>query len=303
MNKKSKKSMILSAEAPQIKEYRSEIFLALRAATKDKVALAGVVVVICFIVISIFAPLISPYDPLEADLTVGRIAPPFSPGHILGTDNQARDVLTRLIWAGRVSIPIAVAPIIVSSVLGIIFGLLSGYFGGILRGVTLRGMDVILAFPAVLLAVSIAAIMGPGMMNCMLAMGIVLIPYFTRLVYIEVANICQMEFIEAARASGTRTMRILLREILPNVISPVIVYGTTSIGAMLVFAAGLSFLGCGIQPPTPDWGIMASDGRSVLSIAPWVSLIPGFVIIILAVACNEAGDAVRDALDPRQRTR
>ena len=303
MNRKTKKSMISSTEAPQTEKYRSDIFLALRAAAKDKVALAGVIILVFAIVISIFAPLVSPHDPLVMDSVAGRLAPPFSPGHILGTDSQGRDTLSRLIWAGRVSIPIALVPIIVGSVIGLILGLLSGYFYGISRELILRGMDIVLAFPGVLLAVVISSIMGAGMLNMMIAMSIVLIPYFTRLVYVEVVNTSQKEFIKAARVSGSMTKSILVHEILPNVLSPVIVYGTTSLGGMIVFAAGLSFLGVGTQPPTPDWGIMASDGRVVLAIAPWVSFIPGVVIVILAIACNLAGDAIRDALDPRQRTR
>ena len=156
---------------------------------------------------------------------------------------------------------------------------------------------------APVLPVAVATIMGSGMMNVTLAMSIVLLPWVARIVYVETVSILQMEFIEAAKACRDGPVRILFREVMPNVISPVIVFGTTSLGAMIVFAAGLSFLGAGVQPPTADWGIMASDGRSVLAIAPWVSIIPGTVIVVVAVACNFAGDGLRDALDPRQRTR
>src|SRR5262249_13152236 len=206
-------------------------------------------------------------------------------GHILGTDGQGRDILSRLIWGGRVSLPIAAIPIVISSVIGLLLGLPAGFFGGPLAAFVMRSLDVVFAFPGVLLAVAVAAILGPGMMNCMLAMGVVLLPYVTRIVYTDAVRLRGADFIEAARVGGAGVPGILFREILPNVIGSVIVYGTTSLGAMVVFAAGLSFLGVGVQPPTADWGIMAADGRVVLPIAPWVSLMPGLVIIIVAVAC------------------
>lgn len=282
---------------------RSELHLALAALARDRLALAGAIVLLVVVAAAILAPWISPYSPTEAHRDAGRLAPPLTPGHILGTDGQSRDVLTRLIWGGRVSLPIAAVPIILSSIFGLVLGLLAGYVRGWLGSVIMRALDVLFAFPGVLLAIAVAAIMGPGMMNCMLAMTIVITPYVARLVYTETVRLARSEFIEAARVGGAGTLGVLWREILPNIISPVIVYGTTSLGGMVVFAAGLSFLGVGVQPPTADWGIMAADGRVVLRNAPWVSLIPGLVIVIVAVACNFAGDGLRDALDPRQRRR
>jgi peptide/nickel transport system permease protein len=194
-------------------------------------------------------------------------------------------------------------PILLSSVFGLILGLLAGWHGGILSAIIMRTLDVIFAFPAVLLAVAIAAILGPGMANASLSMAIVLLPYVARIVYVDTIRVRGSTFIEAARVSGMRPSGIILREVVPNVLSPIIVYGTTALGGMVVFAAGLSFLGVGVQPPTADWGIMASDGRDVLLSAPWVSLIPGATIVIVAVALNFLGDGLRDALDPRLRTR
>ena len=286
-----------------VKEHRSEIVLALGAVAKDKLAVAGTVILLLAIIITIAAPLISPYGPNEVPDHAERLMPPLSPGFILGTDGQGRDILSRIIWGGRVSIPIAMAPIAVSSVAGLILGLIAGFAGGFLGGFIMRGLDIVFAFPGVLLSVAVAAILGSGMMNVMFAMSIVLVPWVARIVYVETVSTLQMEFIEAAKACNAGTMRILFREVLPNAISPVIVFGTTSLGAMIVFAAGLSFLGVGVQPPTADWGIMASDGRSVVALAPWISIVPGAVIVIVAVACNFAGDGLRDALDPRQRTR
>lgn len=289
--------------AEPVRAHRSELRLAWAAMAKDRLALAGLVVFAIAILASLLAPVVSPYDPNVASETAGRLAPPLTPGHLLGTDGQGRDIFSRIIWGGRVSIPIAVAPIMASSLAGMVLGLVAGFSGWLASGLIMRGLDVLFAFPGVLLAVAVAAILGPGMMNVMLAMSIVLLPYVTRIVYVETVRILRMEFIEAARVCGTGTMRLLFREVLPNVAGPVIVYGTTSLGGMLVLAAGLSFLGAGVQPPTADWGIMASDGRVVLAKAPWISILPGLVIVIVAVACNFAGDGLRDALDPRQRTR
>ena len=291
------------AEAEGEDEHRSEIALALRAVAKDKLAVAGTLILLAAILVAVAAPVISPYGPNEVTENAVRLSPPLTPGFILGTDGQGRDILSRIIWGGRVSIPIAAAPIAVSSVLGLILGLMAGFAGGLLGGFIMRSLDVLFAFPGVLLAVAVATIMGSGMMNVTLAMSIVLLPWVARIVYVETVSTLQMEFIDAAKACNAGPIRILFRELLPNVISPVIVFGTTSLGAMIVFAAGLSFLGAGVQPPTADWGIMASDGRSVVALAPWISVIPGMVIVIVAVACNFAGDGLRDALDPRQRTR
>jgi len=290
-------------ELQPAKEHRSGLQLGLLALARDQLALAGSVVVVLAILISLAAPWVSPYDPNEADMTVGRLAPPLTPGHLLGTDGQARDILSRLIWGGRVSLPIAAVPILASSVLGLALGLVAGWLGGPVSALIMRMLDVIFAFPGVLLAVAVAAIMGPGMMNAMLAMSIVVLPYVARIVYVETVNLRGATFIEAARVCGMTPAGIVVREVLPNVLSPVIVYGTTSLGALVVFAAGLSFLGVGVQPPTADWGIMASNGREVLISAPWVSLIPGTTIVIVAVALNFMGDGLRDALDPRLRTR
>ena len=270
---------------------------------KDRLAVVGLAVFAVAVLAAVLAPLVSPYDPNVASETTGRLAPPLTSGHPLGTDGQGRDVLSRIIRGGRVSIPTAVAPIVLGSVAGLVLGLVAAFAGRLGTALIMRSLDVVFAFPGVLLAVAVAAIMGPGTMNVMLAMSIVLLPYVTRIVHVETVRILQMDFIEAATVFGTGRARFLFRELLPNVVGPIIVYGTTSLGGMLVLAAGLSFLGAGVQPPTADWGIMASDGRVVLSTAPWVSILPGVVIVVATVSCNFAGDGLRDALDPRQRTR
>jgi peptide/nickel transport system permease protein len=294
---------VLAEELQPVKAHRSGLQLALLAISKDKLALAGTIIVLVAIAISVLAPWISPYNPNDADTAVGRLAPMFAPGHLFGTDGQARDILSRLIWGGRISLPIAAVPILLCSVFGLLLGLVAGWYGGIVSALVMRSLDVIFAFPAVLLAVAIAAILGPGMMNASLSMAIVVLPYVARIVYVDTVRLRGSTFIEAARICGMSSTGILIREVLPNVLSPIIVYGTTALGGMVVFAAGLSFLGVGVQPPAADWGIMASDGRDVLLTAPWVSLLPGATIVIVAVALNFAGDGLRDALDPRLRTR
>ena len=280
---------------------RPEFMLALAAMSRDRLALAGTIILLIVILVTILAPWISPYSPTEAHRDVGRLAPPLTAGHLLGTDGQSRDVLSRLIWGGRVSLPVAAVPILLSSIFGLILGLLASQMGGWMGAVIMRFFDVLFAFPGVMLAIAVAATLGSGMMNCMIAMTIVITPYVGRLVYTEAVRLRRSEFVDAARIAGVGLWGIVWREILPNILSPVIVYGTTSLGGMVVFAAGLSFLGVGVQPPTADWGIMAADGRVVLRNAPWVSLIPGLMIVIVAVACNFAGDGLRDALDPKQR--
>lgn len=282
---------------------RSTFRLALRALMRDRLALAGVIVLLAVAFAAIFAPWISPYDPDMPNRAAGRLMPPLTPGHLLGTDGQSRDVLSRLIWGARIALPVAFIPIIVSSVLGLAVGILAGFLRGIAGAVAMRILDVIFAFPGVLLAVAIAAVLGPGIANAAIAMSIVLLPFVARIAYVETTQLAEADFVAAAYVTGSSTLEVLLRDILPNVLSPVIVFGTTSLGAMIVLEAGLSFLGVGVQPPTADWGVMAAEGRTVLANAPWISVIPGLVIVTVAVACNFAGDGLRDALDPRQRTR
>ena len=287
-----------SAEVP----YRSQLRLALRALSRDRLALSGVVVVMFSVVVALAAPVLGLPDPTMADYDVGRLAPIGTPGHLLGTDGQARDVLSRLVWGSRVSIPIAVVPVIVSAVLGLILGLTAGMSGRWTSEVIMRSQDVLFAFPPVLLAIAMATVMGPGMMNVMLAISVVVTPFMARVVYVETVAIRSKEYVEAARAAGTPGGRLLVREVIPNVLPPLIVYGTTTIGGLIVLASGLSFLGVGIQPPTADWGIMTADGRTVLREAPHVATIPGITIVIVSLAFNVAGDGIRDALDPRRRT-
>jgi len=272
-------------------------WLALR---RDKVAMASAVFLAIVVIVTVFAPVFAPYSPYEANIAL-RLEPPGTEGHLLGLDGQGRDILSRLIHGGRVSLPVALIPVTIATLISVALGLVAGYYRRGAGEVIMRVLDVFYAFPTVMLAIAIAGIMGPGMMNVMLSIVIVLIPYITRVVYTTTMVVAEEDFIQAARACGASDAQILFREILPNILSPVIVYGTTTMGLQVVFAAGLSFLGLGVQPPIADWGIMTADGRTVLSGAPHVSAIPGLMLLLVALAFNLVGDGLRDALDPKLR--
>jgi peptide/nickel transport system permease protein len=273
----------------------------MRALGRDKVALGALVVLVLVVLVSTFAPWISPYDPLRGDPTI-RLQPPGTPGHLLGLDGQGRDILSRLMWGGRYSLTVAVVPVLVAGLLALIIGMISGYRSGRWGEVTMRVLDVVFAFPIVLFAIAIAAVMGPGLVNSMVAIGITMVPYMARVVYTATVQESAKDYVEAARAAGASHLEILRKQLLPNVLSPLVVYGTTLAGLVIVLAAGLSFLGVGIIPPAPDWGVMTSDGRQVLLEGyPHVATIPGIVILVVALAFNLLGDGVRDALDPHKQ--
>lgn len=281
---------------------RSQWRMTWRALRRDKAAVVGAIVIALVALAAIFAPWISPYDP-NFTFPELRNAEPGTAGHILGLDGQGRDILSRLIWGGRISLPAALLPVLVATAISVILGLFAGYYQGWLGGVIMRIVDIFFAFPMVLLAVAVAGILGPGIVNVMLSISIVLIPYITRVVYTTAVEVSHQEFMEAARAAGARNFNLITEQMLPNVLSPTIVYATTIVGLMIVFASGLSFLGLGIQPPDAEWGVMTADGRGVLPIAPHVATIPGLLILVVALAFNALGDGLRDALDPHLRAR
>src|SRR5215831_4602056 len=243
---------------------------------QDRLAVGAAAVIALVCLASLLAPLLSPYDPTVGDNSL-RLAPIGTPGHILGLDGQGRDILSRLLWGGRVSLIIALLPVAVSSVISVFLGLVAGFFGGKVDMVIMRTLNVLLS------------------------LTIVLIPYISRVAYMATVTVKNELFVDQARVSGARPGQILFHHILPNTLSPVIVYGSTLVGIMIVLGAGLSFLGLGITPPRPDWGIMCSDGRNFLSVAPHVSAVPGIVLILVAMSFNIVGDGLRDALDPKLR--
>jgi peptide/nickel transport system permease protein len=264
----------------------------------DRLAAACALGIALVVLVALLAPVLAPRDPLRQDPSI-RLAPPLTSGYPLGADHLGRDILSRLIWGAQISLVVGIVPVLASAVVGISLGLLSGYAGPRVDNVLMRCLDVIFAFPAILLALAIVATLGPSLFNAMLAITVVAVPTFARLIRSSVLSLKEQVFVDAARAMGASHGRIVFRHILPHSISPSIVYGTLETGKTIVFAAGLSFLGLGVQPPTPEWGAMLADGRNVLAVAPHVSTIPGLVIFAVTLAFNVVGDTLRDALDPR----
>jgi ABC-type dipeptide/oligopeptide/nickel transport system permease subunit len=281
---------------------RSQFKLAMRALRRDRVAVGALVVLVLVTLAAVLAPWISPYDPLAGDPQL-RLLPPLSEGHLLGLDGQGRDILSRLIWGGRYSLSVAVVPVLCAGVVSLVLGMVGGYLGGRWGDSVMRLLDIVFAFPIVLFAIALAAVLGAGLVNTMVAVGVTLVPYMSRVVYTATVQESAKEYVEAARAAGAGHLEILRKQLLPNVLSPLVVYGTTLAGLVIVLAAGLSFLGVGITPPAPDWGVMTSDGRQVLLEGyAHVATVPGLVILVVALAFNLLGDGIRDALDPHKQT-
>lgn len=270
----------------------------LLAFLRDRAAVAAAIVLLAVAGGAMFAPWIGIYDPYEANNLL-RFAPPGAQGHLLGTDQQGRDMVARLLWGGRVSLLVGVVPTVFASIIGLGLGMVAGYARGIVDQVVMRALDVLFAFPMVLLAIAIAGVLTPGIGTEIISITIVLIPYVGRLARTATLGVVTMPYIEAARAAGGSPPAILARYVLPNVFSPIVVYATTLMGLMIVVGSGLSFLGLGVQPPVADWGAMVADGRVVLRRAPHVTVLPGIAILAVSLAFNFLGDGLRDALDPR----
>jgi peptide/nickel transport system permease protein len=268
--------------------------------THRRVAAAAALVLLLFVV-AILAPVISPHDPLAVNPD-NAYQPPLTPGHPLGTDELGRDLLSRVLWGARVSLPVAFVAVAVGLFAGGAVGLVSGYAGGLVDLLLMRLMDALLAFPALILAIAIVAGLGPGIRNAMIAIGIVAVPVYARLVRAVVLQLKPMEFVVATRSLGAGPVRVIVSHLIPNLLNPVIVQVTLSAGFAILAEATLSFLGLGAQPPTPDWGQMISTGAAFLPNDPWLAIIPGAAISITVFSFNLLGDALRDALDPRLRS-
>lgn len=267
----------------------------------DRTALVGLVIIVLLFTLAIAAPLIAPYDPTEQDV-VARYAP-ISLQHPLGTDNLGRDELSRLLFGARISLFSVVAMSVAIMLIGISVGLLAGFAGGWVDGVLMRIVDVLLAFPSLLLALAVTGILGPGLLHLAIAMAAVWWTDYARLVRGLVLSVKERQFVEAARALGLSPFRMTISEVLPNIISPIVVFGTIETGRLLLALAGLSFLGLGVQPPAPEWGSLLSQGQSYLARAPQLMIYPGLAIMIAGLGFNLLGDGLRDLLDPTLRTR
>ncbi|MCF8002302.1 MAG: ABC transporter permease [Halanaerobiales bacterium] len=270
-----------------------------RRLLKSRIGVLGIILIGFLILVAIFAPYIAPHDPLQQNIIM-RYKPPSST-YLLGTDEMGRDILSRIIYGSRISLQVGLFSIGIALVTGVFLGLLAGYYGGILDMVIMRIMDIMLAFPAILLAIAIVAILGPQLKNAMLAIGIINIPRFARIIRSSTISIKESEYIAAARMMGANDLRIIFYHLLPNAMAPLIVQTTLSIATAILEAAALSFLGLGAQPPTPEWGAMLSDARSSLQKAPWVATFPGLAIIFGVLGFNLLGDGLRDALDPKMK--
>jgi len=267
---------------------------------RNPMAIGGAAVVLAWVLIAVMAPWISPYDPIEQDV-MNRLAPP-SAQHWLGLDGIGRDVLSRVLYGGRVSLPVAAVVVVLASIFGTLYGALAGFVGRWPDEVAMRIVDMVLSFPALILAMAIAAALGPSIHNSMLAMLMVWWPPYARLARGQVLALKECDFVPAARSLGLSDRRILVRHILPNSVAPSLVLMAMDFGNAIIITAALSFLGLGAVPPTPEWGAMVAEGRELMQ-QWWISTFPGLAILMVAIGCNFIGDGLRDAMDPRLRLR
>lgn len=271
-----------------------------RSFRKNKLAMLGLMLILFFILLAIFAPVLTHFDYKAQDLT-NRLQPPSSE-HWFGTDDLGRDLFTRVIYGARISLWVGFFSVVGSIIVGTFLGILAGYYGKWVDTLISRLFDIMLAFPSILLAIAIVAALGPSLQNALLAIAIVNIPTFGRLVRAKVLSLKEEEFIMAARAQGMKDRRILLHHVLPNSLAPIIVQGTLGIATAILEAAALGFLGMGAQPPEPEWGKMLSDSRQFIQLAPWTVIFPGISIMFTVLGFNLMGDGLRDVLDPRMKS-
>ena len=272
---------------------------ALRRLFKRKGAVVGMFVITAFVLLAVFAPLIAPYEPIATSWSLVRKAP--SAQHWFGTDDLGRDILTRVIYGARASLTAGAISVGIALAIGVPFGLLAGYRGGFIDALISRITDAMLACPFLILAIALAAFLGPSLGNAMIAIGISATPIFIRLTRAQVISAKAEDYVEAARALGNPHLRIALRHIFPNIVAPLIVQATLAIAAAVIAEASLSFLGLGQQPPAPSWGSMLNTARNYVDQAPWLAIWPGLSIFLLVLSFNLLGDGLRDALDPRHR--
>jgi peptide/nickel transport system permease protein len=291
--------MAPSVAVPAPARQRAEWRRATRTMTRNRLVLAGLIMVVGLILIAVLAGPIAPYDPIANNVRAA-LQPP-SAYYYFGTDRFGRDVFSRVIYGSRLSLFVALVSVAISAVVGVALGLVSGYYRGWIDNLIGRVMDVFFSFPALLLAIGVAAMLGPGLNNAIIAIAVVYAPVFGRVVRGPVLVERGKEYVEAARVIGASSPRVVLRHVFPNVLSPLIVQATITLSQAILVEAYLSYLGLGTQPPFPSWGTMLQEGRTFLETAPWMSIFPGLAIMLTVLAFNLLGDGVRDVLDPRSR--
>jgi len=278
---------------------RSPAVIALDRFRARPAAVFGFIVVAVFVLVAIAAPLVAPYDPVATSWTAIRKAPSLQ--HWMGTDENGRDVLSRVVFGARASLLAGVVSVLIAAGVGVPLGLLAGFTGGWVDGVIGRVVDAMLACPFLILAIALAAFLGPSLTNAMIAIGITAAPIFLRVSRGATMDAATHEYVEAARATGNPPWRVAMRHVLPNIVPPVLVQATLAIAAAIIAEASLSFLGQGQQPPAPSWGSMLNSAQRFLDQAPWLAVFPGATIFLAVLAFNLVGDGLRDALDPRRR--
>jgi peptide/nickel transport system permease protein len=291
-----------AASAGDVGAQRSSSALAdvARMFRRSHAAMLGLALVTALAVAALFAPILASHDPNEVD-TARRLARPLSPGHPLGTDEFGRDMAARLLHGARISLAVGLAATALAALAGSLCGLIAGLGGGWIDHAIMRSIDTLMAFPYFLLAIAIIAALGPGLVNGMIAVAVVNIPFYGRIVRGTVLAVRETEYVQAARALGVSELRLALKHVLRNCLAPIIVAVTLNVGGMITALAGLSFLGLGVQPPVSDWGSMLASSRQYINVAPHVAALPGLAIFLAVLGFNLLGDGLRDALDPRLR--
>ncbi|UCV09993.1 ABC transporter permease [Dechloromonas denitrificans] len=288
-----------AASVPAAQPSRSYWLVVWRQLRRDPMALAAGLVLLIIIGAAVFAPWLAPADPYKASM-LKRLLPIGSPGFLLGTDELGRDMLSRLMHGGRLSLLMGVVPVLAAFGIGTAIGLFAGYVGGKVNMIIMRVLDVFYAFPSVLLAVAISGALGPGMSNSLLALTLVFVPQVVRVAESVTTQVRQLDYIEAARMSGAGAFSIIRVHVLGNVLGPVFVYATGLLSVSMILASGLSFLGLGVKPPEPEWGLMLNTLRSAIYVNPWIAALPGALIFVTSIAFNLLADSVRSAMDIRR---
>jgi peptide/nickel transport system permease protein len=290
-------TLALSSTAERGNDGLSQTQLAFRRLVRQPTAVIGGVILLVLTLGAVFAPLLTPYEPAKLAPRDSRLPP--SSEHLLGTDNFGRDEFTRILYGGRVSLRIGFIAVAIGASIGVVLGAIAGYQGGWIDELISRVIDIMLAFPGILLAIAVVAVLGPDLQNLMIAVGVGTAPGFARLVRGQALTAREYDYVTAARALGCSHAKILVRHILPNVMAPILVYATLSIAGAILAGASLNYLGLGAKPPTAEWGLMLAEARDELRRSWWLAVFPGVAIMVTVIAINAVGDGLRDAFDPR----